>query len=124
MVAVDSLQDNVSLKDKSFLKLAQKCAQASSCEHRHGAVIVRGGSVLAIGINKWKNKPVVLERHQINNCSVHAEIDALSRVGNPKGATIYVARVNRKGFPRLSRPCDECYSKLTKAGIRRIVYTV
>ena len=106
----------MSNRDKSYLKLAAKIAQASDCVHKHGAVIIRGGSVLAVGINKWKSfSPEV--------GSTHAEMDALSRLRDAKGATIYVSRINRRGEPLLSKPCKECMESLEDAGIKRVVYT-
>ena len=41
-----------------------------------------------------------------------------------KGATIYVARINRHGNPLYSRPCGTCREAIEQAGIRKIVYTV
>jgi deoxycytidylate deaminase len=40
-----------------------------------------------------------------------------------KGATIYIARMSRKGTPAMSRPCANCMKEIVKAGIRKIVYT-
>lgn len=92
--------------------------------------MVRGGSVLSIGRNKWRNDnpSSVVHNSDTNernpNVSIHAEIDALSRVTNPRGATIYVARTNRVGKPMLSKPCAACAEALEAAGISKIVYTV
>lgn len=58
------------------------------------------------------------------NLTVHAEIDALSRVADPRGATVYVARVGKHGDPRFSRPCANCAKALAEAGVKAIVYTV
>lgn len=69
-----------------------------------GAVIVRGGAVLAKAAN-------------IN--IRHAEERAISRVqGDCKHATLYIMRHNM----RVSRPCDDCYKLIQKAGIDKIVY--
>jgi len=91
---------------------------------KHGAVIVKGGRVISIGINKNRNHPTVVSSEHIKtHCSVHAEVDALRKVRNAKGATIYVARVNKRGQDRLSRPCDRCHTAIREAGIRKVVYT-
>ncbi len=106
------------------MDLAVNVAQSSECRMKHGAVVVRGGSVISVGINKNRNHPTVVSSEHIKtHCSVHAEIDALRKVKNAKGATIYVARVNRKGQDRLSRPCDRCHDAIRDAGIRKVVYT-
>jgi deoxycytidylate deaminase len=36
----------------------------------------------------------------------------------------YIARVNKKGEPMYSRPCDACHKQLLKAGVTRVVYTI
>lgn len=91
---------------------------------KHGAVVVKGGSVISVGINKNRNHPTVVSSEHIKtHCSVHAEVDALRKVKNPKGSTIYVARVNKRGQDRLSRPCDRCNDLIKKSGVRKVVYT-
>ena len=91
---------------------------------KHGAVVVKSGRVMAVGINKWRNHPSIIEQSKVKHeCSVHAEVDAISRVNNARGATIYVARVNNSGEPLLSRPCDNCYTAILDAGISKIIYT-
>jgi len=91
---------------------------------KHGAVIVKGGRVLATGMNKERNHPLIVSSEHIKtHCSVHAEIDALKKAGNVRGATMYIGRVNRRGQERNSRPCDKCYVSIINSGIKKIVYT-
>jgi len=91
---------------------------------KHGAVIVKGGRVIGVGINKNRNHPTIVSSEHIkDHCSVHAEIDALRKVKNVKGATIYVARINKRGEDRMSRPCNNCHNQIEKSGIRKVVYT-
>lgn len=120
--------DPLSNSQRSFLNLAMRAAESSDCQQRHGAIVVRGGSVLAIGVNKWRNDITMAgllhDQGRSTDISIHAEIDALSRVSNPRGATIYVARVNRTGKARLSKPCINCAKALKKAGVSKIVYTL
>lgn len=96
-------------------------AGASEMKQQHGAVVVKSGRVLSIGINKLKNNPEHVVGYGL--CSIHAEADAISRVKNPRGAAIYIARVNNNGEPRLSRPCDDCAKMIRDVGISKIVYT-
>lgn len=113
----------LSNRDKAYLSLAVKTAQLSDMWNRHGAVLVRGGSVLALGINKSRNDPVIV-RHLGGRCrSRHAEVVAIARAGNVRGATIYLARLDRGGNVRLSKPCKSCQKYLDKHGIKRVVYT-
>lgn len=93
-------------------------------KQKHGAVIVKGGRVMSVGINKWRNDPENIETSKVKHvCSTHAEVDALSRVNDPSGATLYIARVNRSGKPLLSAPCNNCWESIRNAGIRKVVFT-
>jgi len=97
---------------------------SSSERMKHGAVIVKGGRVMSVGINKFRNHPLIIQPEIIKTvCSVHAEMDALRKIRDARGATIYVARVNNGGKTRLSRPCNYCYKAIREAGINKIVYT-
>ena len=126
MIEIGS-NSQLSNKDRSYLHLAMKVAESSVYEMRHGAVVVRGGSVLAVGYNKQKNDPIIFgdagSEEAQRNSTVHAEMDALSRVTSAKGAVVYVARINRRGEPVLSRPCDNCYESLRDAGVKKIIFT-
>lgn len=100
-------------------------AEQSSCRMKHGSVIVKGGRVISTGFNKERNHPMyVSSEHIKTDCSVHAEIDALKKAKDASGATVYVARVNRKGQARDSRPCNRCYKSLIDSGIKKIIYTI
>lgn len=124
-MSAKEITTKLSNRDKRFLRLATSLAENSDMRFRHAAVIVKSGSVLSIGYNKFKNHPDIIEEHKIKQyCSVHAEADAIKKVrGNAKGATIYVARIGLSGNKRLSRPCNYCYEKIVDAGITKIVYT-
>lgn len=92
---------------------------------KHGSVIVKGGRVISTGINKDRSHPrIVSTEHIKDHCSVHAEIDAIKKAKNISGATIYVARVNKRGEARDSRPCKNCFEAIKNNGIKKIVYTV
>lgn len=58
------------------------------------------------------------------NLTVHAEIDALSRVADARGAIVFVARVGKAGDQKFSRPCNNCAKALAEAGVKAVVYTV
>ena len=81
-------------------------ASQSSCRMKHGSVIVKGGRVISTGVNKERSHPrIVSSEHIKDHCSVHAEVDAIKKAKDVSGATIYVARVNRRGEDRDSKPC-------------------
>lgn len=114
----------LSKRDEAYLSVATYLASTSPCRMKHGAVIARGSSVIATGVNKERNHPTVVSSEHIkSHCSVHAEVDALKKAKSVKGATIYIARVNKRGQPRMSRPCDQCYNQIIESGIKKIVYT-
>lgn len=115
----------LSKKDIAYLSVAKYIAGFSKSRRKHGAVIVKGGSVISTGFNKDKNHPNnVSEEHIKSHCSIHAEVDALKKTSNTKGAIIYVARVNSNGNEMMSKPCSFCYEKIKRSGIRKIVYTI
>lgn len=105
-----------------WLNAASRLAMESQERTRHGCIIVQSGAVQGRGVNSYRNKPGIIEN--IDALSVHAEINALRRVGKLNGAVAYIARVNSHNEPRQSRPCPDCLNALQKAGIKRIIYTV
>jgi deoxycytidylate deaminase len=89
---------------------------------RHGAIITLGGAPQACGINKRTNDPYFNKNsHWL---SEHAEMAALRRCKRTQGAVIYIARINKTGEERMSRPCHKCMKLLRSAGIKKMVYTV
>lgn len=111
-------------RDARYLKRAYELALTSQCNQKHGAVVIRNGNVLAVGVNKDTNNPDIMdEAHIKTHASVHAEVAALSRVSNPRGCTVYVARSLKSGGPGNSKPCVRCAKYLEEAGVRRVVWT-
>jgi len=110
---------------RSRLDRAIKLAHLSEERQRHGCAIYKGGSLISVGVNVVKNDPYIIG-DCAKNPNHHAETMAIRAAGQAdlKGATIYVARINRYGSPLYSRPCDTCREAIEKAGIRKIVYTV
>lgn len=115
----------LSKRDRARLSQASKVASVSDCKYKHGVVIVRGGRVLSIGTNSYRNYPMDFNVISKEDSSVHAEEAALRALnGEAKGAIMFVARVNNMGIERMSRPCKRCMSQIRAAGIKRIVYTM
>jgi deoxycytidylate deaminase len=119
----------LSNKQRKMLNLAAKVAETSELSQQHGAVIVKSGRVISVGVNKWRNKSFVTITHPHPSphslaLSYHAEIDALNRAGDGlNGAIIYIARINTDKAHRFSRPCKNCMRAIREAGIKKIVYT-
>lgn len=121
---------------ESYLKLAVRLARSSKVVQRHGAVVVKAGSVISSGVNSYANDPIMFPVRHFNggktphferraSLSVHAEVAAMKRASPEqlKGAVLYVARVTKDGFIGNSAPCAQCASELLKAGIKKVIYT-
>lgn len=116
----------LSKKDVSFLNVARYFADMSEERMKHGAVLVKSGRVVGTGFNKFKNHPHVIPTDLIKvHCSRHAEEVAIREAGdNAKGAILYVARVNKHGADRNSKPCHVCSKLIRRSGIKKVIYTV
>lgn len=94
---------------------------------RHGALLVKGGSVINSSYNK-ENYSSFGKRFRSptrGHATVHAELGAilgLSR-GVTAGADVYVCRINRGGEFRNSKPCAMCHLALKHVGVKRVYYT-
>ena len=122
--------ETVSRRQQSFVQYALQLAETSTCRQRHGAVVVKGGSVLSRGINKIHNCPSIFpdteqDNPSIDRISTHAEEAALRMVSpdSARGATLYVARVLKDGTPGYSKPCPRCQSLIDSMGIKKVVYS-
>ncbi len=97
--------------------------------HRHVAVVAKGGRILATGRNRYKTHPDsvgVGVDGEMYCRSVHAEMDAISKVSDKsklRGATIYIARKGRNDEPGMSCPCKMCQAVIDKYGLKRAVFT-
>lgn len=113
----------------SFINRAVGVALTSTCRWRHGSVIAKGSRLVAFSANIHRNSPDL----DYDNSSWHAEEAALRALhratgttygmGDFKGYTLYVARVNTKNEPSLSRPCEDCWRLLVANGITDVYYT-
>ena len=115
-------------KIKRYLSLAQNAASCSNYgKIRHGAVLVRGGSVISIAYNKDKFSSFG-ERFRaqgVGPATHHAELSCVSGIDKSKtsGASIFVVRLNRNGELRLSKPCPMCHDVLKHAGVKKVYYS-
>lgn len=110
---------NVTKHDR-YIQKAIDVAGTSTYRWMLGSVIVNNGNVLSWATNKYRNPPSIDHYH----ATTHAEIAALRQcLQAARGGTVYVARVNNAGTPRLARPCFSCLEGLTAAGVSRIVFT-
>ena len=115
----------LSRREQAFLSVARYFATKSKARKKHGAIIVKSGSVVGTGFNKDRNSPFAVSPEHIKpHCSRHAEFQAIREAGkNAEGAILYVARVNRQGKDRNSKPCILCGEIIKKNKIKRVIYT-
>lgn len=116
-------------RELRFIERATGVALTSTCHYRHGAVITRGSKVVAWSPNIHRNDPDLDHA----NSSWHAEEAAIRELCRSTGQTygrasfknysIFVARVNPRNEPRLSRPCEVCWNMLVEAGFTGVYYT-
>ncbi|MFD9286451.1 deaminase [Streptomyces mirabilis] len=103
-----------------MIDLALKQALRSQCRKRVGAVLVLGTRVAVASPNRHRNDPAVTSRY----ATFHAEEAVLRRAARTARSTVYVARVDAAGLPRLAKPCARCQKALLAAGIARVHYTI
>ena len=103
-------------------------AQSTYGKFRHGAVLVRGSSVVNTCHNEnrhcsFGNK---FRERSCGHATLHAELGCV--LGQDRrttsGATMYVVRINRFHEYRMSKPCDMCHEVLRHCGIKKVVYTI
>lgn len=99
-------------------------ARKSGMNHRHGAIVVRNGEIVAEGYNyevaDYKT-----------TFSVHAEMDALSKVKHLGKAflsecdmmVVRIGSATMEDTTKLSMPCPICRPKIEGLGIRKVYYT-
>jgi deoxycytidylate deaminase len=114
-----------------FMSLAKNVARQSEfSDYRHGAILVKGGSIISTSPNKdsfcsfgarFRNS-----QNQPGRATRHAEIGAILGLDRSitDGATLYVARIGKADEFRMSKPCQMCESTLRHVGIKRVIYTI
>ncbi len=108
-------------------------AMAGTCRQKHGAVLMQGSRVLAVGVNAYRNDPANLGLDGATpnpaGITVHAEVAATSFVPhrNVPNTTLYVVRVGLNdavGTFRDSRPCDSCIAHLIwNTQVKEVIYS-
>lgn len=113
------------------MRLAMKEAEKSTFRQRLGAVIMKGGAIIACGHNsiRYSTKHHKIIKRPTYCDSMHAERAAILKalnqgsLGKLAGSTLYVTRVNNKGQARLAKPCKECMELIVAVGIKKVIYT-
>ena len=125
----------LSKQERKYLGYAITAANMSTCKTRHGAVLVKNGNVLAIGVNALKNNPHIVGPDKPNvlapsvdvkdMMSVHAE-ESVIRANSEEAdnAVVYIARLAADGEIALSKPCEACQRMLKKYGVKKAIWTI
>lgn len=112
------------MRHLKYLRLAEsKATESNYPRWPMGAVLVRGGRVLAAASNDLRN-PASTDGIPFLECSTHAEVATLKRAKRTHGSTIYIARVTRSGRRGLAKPCVRCEADLVAAGVRQAIWTI
>lgn len=116
-------------RNSRYFKLAKKIATCSqNTDYKHGAVLVKGGSVLNTSCNK--NRLVSFASRfctEHNGTStLHAELGAILGIDRAitSGASLYVARVGKDGGLRLSKPCSMCVAAMKHMNIKKVYWSI
>jgi len=118
----------VSKRAQGYINLAIDIAKnAESGKFQHGAVLVKGSSVRSTARNEERfcSFGSRFRKRDRGHATLHAELGCI--LGKDRsitnGSTVYVARVNRRGEARMSKPCSMCEAALSHVGVKRVVYT-
>ena len=119
--------DRTKRTDRCFTIAKNIAAGSPYGKLRHGAVLIKGGSIINMSFNKdnYSSFGTRFRNPTRGHATVHAEIGCV--LGMPRrattGADLYVCRINKEGDFRNSKPCTMCHEVLKHVGIKRVYYT-
>ena len=116
------------MKNKRYIELAKRVAEQSNYgKFRHGAVLVKGNSVRSVSCNKHRHCSfgARFRKEGFGEATLHAELGEILGMDRSvtQGADVYVARINKEGEARISKPCSMCEAAMRHVGVRRVYYT-
>lgn len=112
-----------------YIDLAKSVALNSNYgKLRHGAILVKGGSVINTCFNKDKfcSFGGKFRDPERGPATIHAELGCILGLARDvtSGSVLFVCRINKKGEFRNSKPCAMCHSALKHVGVKKVYYTV
>lgn len=116
-------------RHRRYIGLASRIAEDSSFDmFRHGALLVKGGTVLNWSANhnkihRWAQR---FRNYGCGHATHHAELGAILGMSRDKtkGSDVYVIRLSKSGKLMLSKPCQMCEDLLRYVGVKRVFYSV
>ncbi len=89
--------------------------------------MVKGSSVRNVSCNKQRHCGfgTRFRNPEKGDATLHAELGAILGVDRnvTRGSTVYVARINKEGQAKISKPCPMCQNAMKHVGVRKVVYT-
>jgi tRNA(Arg) A34 adenosine deaminase TadA len=120
--------EDLSKRKRRFVELAARSAEQSCYGSlRHGAVLIKGGSVLNVANNK-ENYCSFGDRFRergSGRATLHAELACVLNLDRriTHGGTMYVVRVGKDGKHKMSKPCTMCEAVLKHVGVNKVYYS-
>ncbi len=109
-----------------YKHLAITNANNSVCRYRLSAVIVKEGDIISTACNQPFNYDKFTHLYPSFCNTLHAEAACLLRTRYKAalgGSSLFVARLDGLGQPKLSRPCRACWSLLEAFRVKEVYYT-
>ena len=118
----------VSKRQRRYFELAKNMAHNSPYNKiRHGAVLVKGGSVINASYNKdnFSSFGTRFRGPDMGHGTHHAELGCITGIARSvtTGSDVYVCRVNKQEQFRSRKPCRMCHNILKHVGVKRVYYT-
>lgn len=111
-------------RHRKYIAFCLKKAKKNEIDnYRHAAAIIKGGRIIAVGVNS--NKAGCLIDPIYENKGVHAELDAICKLTEKqiRGSTLYVAGWSRANNLILSKPCPKCQEYIKKFDLKAVYYS-
>lgn len=111
---------------------ASTVAQESTCQMRHGSMVVCGNRVKAVGHNTTARTYVFGEHHACLHAELHSAMKFVNiyirryprhkRARKIRAATVWSVRLLSTGLG-YAKPCHNCLNVLRKLGFGRVAYS-
>lgn len=110
-----------------FELAANVAAQGNFYNYKHGAVLVKGGSVINTAHNECVHSKLADRFKKHDGWGTrHAELNVCLGIDRKvtNDSDIYVVRISKQGEPRNSKPCAMCMDTMKFVGVRRVYYSI
>lgn len=111
---------------RKLIRAIEKHPHKAEMAFLHSSLIVRGGNILAIGINTPNQNGFCRSYASYDQVQLHSEFSVVNQIRRKidlRGATIYNCRMTRGGKIAMSKPCETCEEMLRRYGFKKAVYT-